>query len=244
MAIDAATASDATSDAKMASDASSFALRRETAQFGMWVFLASELLFFGGLFLAYLYGRSHWPDGFAAAARHTDVAIGTTNTALLLTSSLFVALAVAAARETVPSPPPASDASFARRGVTARRRVATRLWITVALGVAFLVLKGVEYRKDWIDGLVPGAGFRLGDSHELPPLGAELFFVLYWVMTLLHTVHLCIGVGVLSAFAVGAGRGARWTHPPRIDVAALYWHFVDVVWIVLYPLLYLPGRAG
>lgn len=212
----------------MASDPSSLALRRETAQFGMWVFLASELLFFGGLFLSYLYGRSHWPDGFAAAAWHTDVAIGTANTAVLLTSSLFVALAVVAARETRPT----------------RRRVATLLWITVALGAVFLALKGVEYRKDWLDGLVPGPSFRLGDSEGPPPVGAELFFVLYWVTTLLHAVHLCIGIGVLSVFAVGAERGADWVHPPRIDVAALYWHFVDVVWIVLYPLLYLPGRAG
>lgn len=236
----------------MASDPSSLALRRETAQFGMWVFLASELLFFGGLFLAYLYGRSHWPDGFAAAARHTNVAIGTANTAVLLTSSLFAALAVAAARETMPrhetlplrETPAAREASFAQRDGASRRRVATLLWITVALGAVFLALKGIEYRKDWLDGLVPGPSFRLGDAQEPTPPGAELFFVLYWVATLLHAVHLCIGIGVLSVFAVGAGRGAVWMHPPRIDVAALYWHFVDVVWIVVYPLLYLPGRAG
>jgi len=220
-----------------------FDLRHETAQFGMWVFLASEALFFGGLFLAYLYGRSHWPDGFDAAARHTDVVIGSINTAVLLTSSLFVALAVVAARALRPSErAPAAEDRSRRRSV--HRRIAVFLWITAALGVAFLVLKGIEYRKDWLDGLVPGAAFRLGNDGGDAPVGAALFYVLYWVMTGLHTVHLTIGVGVLAVFAVGAQRGAGWVQPPRIDVAALYWHFVDVVWILLYPLLYLPGRAG
>lgn len=220
-----------------------FELRHETAQFGMWVFLASEALFFGGLFLAYLYGRTHWPEGFDAAARRTDVVIGSINTAVLLTSSLFVALAVVAARALRPSDRPPDDAERARRR-SAHRRMAVLLWITAALGAAFLVLKGIEYRKDWLDGLVPGAAFRLGDEAGAPPTGAALFYVLYWVMTGLHTVHLAIGVGVLAVFAVGASREAAWVQPPRIDVAALYWHFVDVVWILLYPLLYLPGRAG
>jgi len=221
----------------------SFELRHETAQFGMWVFLASEALFFGGLFLAYLYGRSHWPEGFDAAARHTDLVIGSINTAVLLTSSLFVALAVVAARALRPVERSRGEASPAQRA-SVHRRIAVFLWITAALGVAFLALKGIEYRKDWLDGLVPGAAFRLGDEAGAPPVGAALFYVLYWVMTGLHTVHLTIGVGVLAVFAAGASHEADWVQPPRIDVAALYWHFVDVVWILLYPLLYLPGRAG
>ncbi|MCO5099595.1 MAG: cytochrome c oxidase subunit 3 [Burkholderiaceae bacterium] len=226
-----------------ASESIRFEARHETAQFGMWVFLASEALFFGGLFLAYLYGRSHWPAGFDAAARRTDVVIGSINTAVLLTSSLFVALAVVAARALRPTADLQGEPAAEQRA-SARRRVAVFLWITAALGVAFLVLKGVEYRKDWLDGLVPGAAFRLGESPGAPPVGAALFFVLYWVMTGLHTVHLTIGVSVLAVFAVGASHDAAWVQPPRIDVAALYWHFVDVVWILLYPLLYLPGRTG
>src|SRR3569832_439628 len=131
-----------------------------TAQLGMWVFLASEVLFFGGLFAAYTYGRGHWPDGFAAASHETHVVLGTVNTALLLTSSALV-----------------------------------------ALGLAFMASKGIEYRKEWLEHLVPGADFRL---HGTP--GAELFFVLYFLVTGLHAVHLTIGIVVHGVFAWGSPR--------------------------------------
>ncbi len=113
------------------------ALRSETAELGMWVFLATEILFFGGLFFAYLYGRGHWPEGFALAGRHTDVLLGTLNTTVLLTSSFAVAVAVAAAEH------------------DRRRWVARLLWLTAALGVVFLVIKGTEYRHDWAEHLCP-----------------------------------------------------------------------------------------
>lgn len=191
-------------------------------QFGMWVFIASEVLFFGGLLLAYAYGRSHWPAGFAAASRETHVVIGTLNTALLLTSSALVALAAISGES--------------RDG---RRHVPALLWGACALGLAFLALKGVEYAKEFHEQLVPGATFRL---REQP--GAQLFYVLYFLATGLHAVHLTIGIAVLAAFAVGSRRLAGWALPRRIEVAGLYWHFVDVVWIFLYPLIYLGGRSG
>jgi cytochrome c oxidase subunit 3 len=193
-----------------------------TASLGMWVFLASEVLFFGGLLVAYTYGRSHWPAGFAAASHETHVVIGTVNTALLLTSSALVALA-------------AARSELADSG----RAVARLLAGACVLGVAFMVLKGVEYGKEWHEHLVPGATFRLRDVQ-----GAQLFFVLYFLTTGLHAVHLTIGIVVLAAFAWGSHRLAPWALPRRIEAAGLYWHFVDVVWIFLYPLIYLGGRAG
>ena len=195
------------------------ALRMETAELGMWVFIATEILFFGGLFFAYLYGRTHWPEGFAVAGRRTDVLLGTLNTGVLLTSSFAVALAVAAAEH------------------DRRRWVARLLWLTAALGVVFLVIKGTEYRHEWSEHLFPGPGFALAATP-----GAELFFVLYFLTTGLHALHLTIGIVLMAAFAAGTEHASGWAHPPRLQVAALYWHFVDVVWIFLYPLLYLIVR--
>jgi cytochrome c oxidase subunit 3 len=117
--------------------------------------------------------------------------------------------------------------------------VARLLWATAALGVAFMVLKGIEWWDDGQQGFVPGPRFALAAAS-----GAELFFIVYFIATGLHALHLTIGVGVLATFAVGAGRGRAWARPPRLQVAALYWHFVDLVWIFLWPLLYLVGRSG
>lgn len=186
---------------------------------GMWVFLASEVLFFGGLLLTYAYGRSHWPAGFAAASRETHVVIGTVNTALLLTSSALVALAVACGELRRP------------------RRVAPLLWGASALGLAFVVLKGVEWALEFREQLVPGPSFRLAEA------GAPLFYVFYFLATGLHAVHLVIGIAVLAVFAWGSGRGHAWAVPRRVEAAGLYWHFVDLVWIFLYPLIYLGGRS-
>jgi cytochrome c oxidase subunit 3 len=194
----------------------------DTGRFGMWVFLASEILFFGGLFVAYLYGRTHWPQGFAFASRHTDVVLGTVNTAVLLTSSAAVALAVACAES--------------RR----QRRWAARLLVVTAfLGTAFLVVKGFEYRAEWQEHLFPGRDFALADTP-----GAQEFFALYFVMTGLHGMHMIVGIGVLAVFAQGRRRRRDWADARHVEVAALYWHFVDLIWIFLYPLLYLVERHG
>ena len=188
----------------------------DIGKLGMWVFLASEVLFFGGLFLAYLYGRVHWPQGWAAASRHTDVVLGTINTALLLTSSAAVALAVAC------------EEDARQRGWTVRL-----LALTAALGTAFLVVKGFEWHAEWDEHLIPGPSFAL----DAP--GAQEFFVLYFVMTGLHGVHMIAGIAVLAVLARGRSRRRAWAGARPIEVAALYWHFVDVVWIFLFPLLYL-----
>ena len=191
----------------------------DAGKLGMWIFLASEVLFFGGLFIAYLHGRTTWPLGWAAASRHTDVVLGTVNTGLLLTSSAVVALAVAC------------EAHAKQRRWTARL-----LWATAALGTAFLVIKGVEWHADWDKHLVPGTAFALNVA------GAQQFFALYFVMTGLHAIHMIVGVGVLATLARGRAQGRRWARANHLEIAALYWHFVDLVWIFLYPLLYLVER--
>lgn len=189
--------------------------RVATTDFGMWVFIASEIMFFGPLLLTYAYGRSHWPDGFAAASRHTDVLLGTLNTAVLLSSSLCAA----AAQE-------------ARRPAWTARLLAA----TAVMGLAFLCIKGLEYRKEWHEGLFPGPSFRLADE------GAQLFFAFYFTATALHALHVCIGVALMAVLAWRSRRAAGSGASPKVAAAGLYWHFVDVVWVLLYPLLYLVGR--
>lgn len=190
--------------------------------FGMWVFIASELLFFGPLLFGYLYLRTQYPAACAAASRHTDFLLGTANTAVLLTSSLLMALAAHAAEGQ-------------------RRSRAARLLLAVAaLGLVFLVVKGFEYHAEFQEQLFPGAGFRA----QAPP-GMELFFLLYFALTGLHALHLTIGILACVALAFMLRRPEpQGPSGEAVELAGLYWHFVDLVWIFLYPLLYLVGRAG
>lgn len=195
--------------------------QREAATFGIWIFLASEALFFGGLLLAYTVDRITHPAAFAAAARETNVVFGTLNTAILLTSSLTMAVASQAA-----------EAERFRR-LTVRCLVATAI-----LGAAFLVVKGFEYREDVEKHLVPGARFGLPDP------ASQLFFALYWTVTVIHATHLTVGIVAVGRLAwIGHRTPERLAGSPQVEVTALYWHLVDVVWIFLYPLLYLVGRA-
>ncbi|SEJ14588.1 cytochrome c oxidase subunit 3 [Paraburkholderia diazotrophica] len=192
---------------------------------GMWTFLATELMFFGPLFLGYHYGRMHFAEGFAAASRHTDIMLGTINTAVLLTSSMLMAIAVQA------------------RKMDAVRLAACMLFFTAALGAVFLVIKGTEYWTEWHEHLVPGSGFAFPDSRHAD--AAQLFYFLYFGMTGLHALHLIVGSIMVVVFALGLSRGERrFAAAERIEVAGLYWHFVDIVWIFLYPLLYLVGRSS
>jgi len=197
--------------------------QEQAAQLGMWTFLATEVLFFGGLILAYCVYRYGYADDFAAAARHTKIVIGTLNTAILLTSSFLVAWAVALVK------------------VGFDRLVAGLLTGAALLGVIFLGLKGYEYREEYREHLVPAVNFAFEAAHAR---GAELFFMLYFVLTGLHGLHVAIGVVVLLAIAHRARGGAygRQYHSP-VTVAGLYWHFVDLVWIFLFALIYLPGRS-
>jgi cytochrome c oxidase subunit 3 len=199
--------------------------QREAATTGMWVFLVSEMLFFGALVFGYVVSRFEMGEAFAAASRHTDVLLGSVNTAVLLTSSLTMALA-------------------ARSGqLGARRLTAWLLVATACLGLAFLVIKGTEYRSEIHEHLFPGPTF------EFEPLslarGAQVFFFLYFVMTGLHALHLVIGIVLVLALAwrvrprAGKPLDANW-----VEGTGLYWHFVDVVWIFLYPMLYLVSRAS
>jgi cytochrome c oxidase subunit III len=196
--------------------------QKEAANLGIWIFLATEVLFFGGMFAAYLIYRSSYPAAFQAGSRELLVWAGGTNTAVLITSSLTVALALHAAQ-------------------TGRRRLLMLfLALTIALGLVFLGVKSFEYYTEWTEHHVPGHDFRFEAEYFR---NVQIFFSLYFVMTGLHALHMIIGLGVMTVMLWLAYRGVfteEYYNP--IEVSALYWHFVDVVWIFLFPLLYLVGR--
>jgi cytochrome c oxidase subunit 3 len=184
------------------------------------VFLASELLFFGSLLLLYTVYRTLHPDAFITAGRETDIWYGTINTAVLMTSSLTMAVAAQAAEADL------------------RRLTLWCLGATIALGLLFLVLKGFEYAEDIEKNLVPGSHFALSEP------AAQIFFALYWIMTAIHAIHLTIGLGLVGRLLVSGALGrVQLRENPQIEVAALYWHLVDIIWIILYPLIYLMGRS-
>jgi cytochrome c oxidase subunit 3 len=194
--------------------------QQEASRLGIWTFLATEVLFFGGLFMGYIVYRHEYPHDFAVASRHTNVFYGTINTAILLTSSLWMALAVNSAEE------------------GKNKQLVRYLLLTILFALAFLGVKGLEYKQDFDEHLVPGASFSVPDAPK-----AELFFYLYWAMTGLHGFHVLVGIGLLSVIAFLSHRrrySAEYHNP--VEVSGLYWHFVDIVWIFLYPLLYLVDR--
>jgi cytochrome c oxidase subunit 3 len=192
-----------------------------TAQLGMWVFLASEILFFGAIFCAYTVLRYLHPAGFVQGGHETDILYGGINTAILITSAATMTVAAKAADF--------DDLALVRIG----------LGITFALGVAFLGVKGLEYADDISKHLVPGRHFRLHDP------AAAIFWGFYWVLTGLHAIHMSVGLGVLARAYWLTGRGLPADRLRRnLDVASLYWHLVDAIWIVIFPVLYLAGRAG
>ncbi|HEY2082140.1 MAG TPA: cytochrome c oxidase subunit 3 family protein [Verrucomicrobiae bacterium] len=194
--------------------------QKEAATLGMWAFLATEVLFFGAMFMTYLVYRQTYPWAFAEASHHTIVLFGTVNTAILLTSSLTMALAVHAARE--------NNIKWLFRFLA----------ITIFFALAFLAVKGFEYRQDLNEHLWPGPHFR----PELPPQ-AQIFWVLYWIMTGVHAVHVTVGVCLLSTMAwMTSRRKFSDAYYTPVEMTGLYWHFVDIIWIYLYPLLYLIHR--
>ncbi len=196
--------------------------QRDASSLGMWVFLVTEILFFGGLFLAYTVYRSQYARAFAEASRHLDISLGTFNTAVLIVSSLTMALAV-------------FSASTGRR-----RAVLVFLLATMALGGVFLGVKAVEYGHKFHDHLVPGLHFRFPGPYARQ---AEIFYSLYFAMTGLHAAHMVIGIGLLTALVLQARKGRYGPdYYTPVEVSGLYWHFVDIVWIFLFPLLYLIGR--
>ncbi|HEX2251801.1 MAG TPA: cytochrome c oxidase subunit 3 family protein [Thermoanaerobaculia bacterium] len=196
--------------------------QKESSTFGMWVFLVTEIMFFGGLFTIYMIYRMASYEGFAEASHELDIVLGSINTAVLIGSSLTMAMAVWAAQ-------------------TGRARTTANFLVaTIVLGSVFLGIKVVEYAEKFHHDHVPGWGFAWEGPHAD---AAELFYSLYFAMTGLHAVHMIIGIGVLAALIRPALRGrydASYYNP--VEITGLYWHFVDIVWIFLFPLLYLIGR--
>jgi cytochrome c oxidase subunit 3 len=196
--------------------------QREAGTLGMWVFLVTEIMFFGGMFLAYLVYRSAFPRMFAEASSQLDLTLGAVNTVVLICSSFTMALAVFGAQ------------------VGNRRMLVFFLLLTILLGLAFLGIKSLEYRHKFEHHLFPGSHFRYQGSNARE---AQIFFGLYFAMTGMHALHMIIGVGLLSVLAWMAKRGRfspEYFSP--VELSGLYWHFVDIIWIFLFPLLYLIGR--
>jgi len=196
--------------------------QHEASALGMWLFLITEIMFFGGLFLAYVVYRTTFPEAFHAASKELDIGLGALNTVVLITSSLTMALSVHAAQ------------------VSKRGMLVVCLLLTILFGLTFLGVKSYEYWHKWHEHLVPGPYFVF---HGPDPTNAQLFFSLYFAMTGLHALHMIIGVGLLGVLTVRGAQGMfnRFYYTP-VELTGLYWHFVDLVWIFLFPLLYLLGR--
>lgn len=196
--------------------------QHEAGWLGMWIFLATEIMFFGGMFTGYAVYRSVYPGVFADASQKLEVALGATNTIVLICSSLTMALAVHAAQ------------------VGRRRTLVGFLLATMALGLVFLGIKGIEYAHKFEHHLVPGSSFVYADRYARD---AQVFFSFYFAMTGMHALHMVIGIGLLAVLVARAWRGAfSPQHHAAVELTGLYWHFVDIIWIFLYPLLYLIDR--
>jgi len=199
--------------------------QRHAARFGMWIFLASELLIFAALFALYFAYRVHYPDIFVEGVGHNAKVIGTVNTAILLVGSTAVAVAVNELRRN-------------------RTRLGAALLALCALAaVVFLLLKSWEYAKHFHDGIRPGGAGHFFAEHPEP--GWPLFFTLYFAMTGLHAIHVAVGgviVGWLAWWVARDGVGRAGAY--RVELGALYWHFVDTVWVFLWAMFYLMGKHG
>ena len=204
------------------------AQQREAVNLGMWAFLVTEIMFFGGLIVGYVVYRLKFPMAFTEGSSHLDVTLGAVNTAVLIGSGFMMALAVNAAQN------------------GERKLLITFLVLTILLGCVFLGIKVVEYGDKFEHHLVPIRGtFQLDHVRYegVDPAKVQLFFGFYFAMTGMHAIHMIIGIGVLLILVVDAWRGiysAEYNTP--VNITGLYWHFVDIVWIFLFPMLYLIGR--
>lgn len=205
--------------------------QREASALGMWAFLVTEIMFFGGLFASYTIYRALHYNAFAWGSRHIlEVRWGATNTAVLICSSLTMAMAIRSAQ-------------------VGKKKATTigYLLVTMLLGAAFIFIKlYFEWRVDWIHGFVPGLHWVITAGAEGHPAGldphVQMFMCFYFFMTGLHALHMVIGLGVLTVLVIMTARG-RFTSQywAPLEISGLYWHFVDIVWIFLFPLLYLIG---
>jgi cytochrome c oxidase subunit III len=196
----------------------------ESSTLGMWVFLLTEVMFFGGMFGGYTIYRNMYPDAFASTSHFMNVTLGGINTAVLICSSLTMALGVRSAQ------------------LGRKKALIVFLLCTLALGLVFLGIKYVEYHEKWVDHHVPGPGFRYEDSRYFQQ--AQILFFLYFAMTGMHALHMVVGAGPITTLIAMAARNrfsAAWYTP--VEMIGLYWHFVDIVWIFLFPLLYLIGHT-
>jgi cytochrome c oxidase subunit 3 len=190
----------------------------------MWIFLVTEVMFFGGLFMAYTLYRVWYPEAWSEGSEELDIVLGGFNTMVLIGSSLTMALAVRAAQT----------------GSKSKTQV-TWLLLTMALGLTFLVVKFFEYKHKYELGHIPGPNFHFEGPHADQ---VQIFISLYFALTGLHALHMIIGLGMMSVITWMAAKrrfSPEWYTP--IELAGLYWHFVDIVWIFLFPLLYLVDRA-
>jgi cytochrome c oxidase subunit 3 len=196
--------------------------QRETATVGMWIFLVTEVMLFGALFMAFTAYRIAHAQAFDLGSKDMDILLGSINTAVLISSSFTMALSVHAAQE----------------GKT--RLLAIFLVATILIGAAFLGIKFTEYYFHYQDHKAPGVWF---ETNAPDPRGFEMFFVFYFIMTCLHAVHMTVGIGILLTLLgmTLLGRFSREYHNPVV-LAGLYWHFVDIVWVFLFAIFYLPGR--
>ena len=196
----------------------------ESSTLGMWVFLVTEVMFFGGMFGAYTVYRNLYREAFASTSHFMNVTIGAVNTGVLICSSFTMALAVRSAQ------------------LGQKKALIAFLILTLILGCVFLSLKYVEYHEKWADHHVPGPGFQYADPRYFRQ--AQILFFLYFAMTGTHAIHMIVGAGLLTTLIVMAARdrfSAAWYTP--VEMIGLYWHFVDIVWIFLFPLLYLIGHT-
>jgi cytochrome c oxidase subunit 3 len=200
--------------------------QRESASLGMWIFLSTEVLFFGGMFMTYTLNRSTYPEIFGEASRSINLGLGAFNTVVLIGSSLTMAMSVWAA------------------SVGKKQLVTMFLILTLILGTVFLGIKGIEYHEKFVEHHVPGLSFSFEPvASAATNAHAQLFFSLYFAMTGLHAVHMIVGAGLLIWLIKESMRGrftAEYNTP--VEMVGLYWHFVDIVWIFLFPLLYLIDR--
>jgi cytochrome c oxidase subunit III len=193
--------------------------QHEAMLFGLWLFLATEILFFGGFFFLYAVARLQDPIGFAAGGHKANLLLGTINTVLLMSSSATL--------------------TIAERAIQAEWRRAARIGIvaTLVLGTAFLAVKGFEYREDLTEHLFPPM-----PAFPFAAVGAVRFWSFYWTITIIHAIHLTIGLAFVARLLWldrQAQLGPRWM---TAEVTTLYWHLVDIVWLLVWPLLYLVGR--
>jgi cytochrome c oxidase subunit 3 len=197
--------------------------QKEASVLGMWIFIIQEVMFFGGLFAAYMVYRIWYPEAWSEGSGELDILLGGINTVVLIGSSLTMALAVRAAQ-------------------TGEQKATVRwLFLTMGLGLLFLVIKFFEYKHKWDLNHIPGPNFEFEGPHA-PQV--QIFISLYFALTGLHALHMVIGFGILGVIAWMAHRkrfSPEWYTP--VEMAGLYWHFVDIVWIFLFPLLYLVDRA-